>query len=268
MWTSTSTRSNSLNQGVSEFDLPERAYTRKQSDGEIRIGHRSTIRKQWVNNLRFQYEWQKSEAESSSDAMTIRVLDAFTIGGAQLRGGRRTQDFNIENELEFTVRKTHQMAFGAMVTGSTYAVDEVRNTNGTFTFASLEMYQAGLPTTYTQRTINPNGSYSMQRFWLVPAGQLPREPQRDDQHDAASRCSDTAVGLGEFLTAHRRKLDAAWPADDACAPASVCGRSFLTAASTSRRCGRTVCSSAISSSPGPGYPDPFSGGDSAREPAT
>ena len=105
--------SNSVNQGVSEFDLPERAYTRKQSDGEIRIGHRSTIRKQWVNNLRFQYEWQKSEAESSSDALTIRVLDAFTIGGAQIRGGRRTQDFNIENELEFTVRKTHQMAFGA-----------------------------------------------------------------------------------------------------------------------------------------------------------
>ena len=46
--------SNSLNQGVSEFDLPERAFSRKQSDGEIRIGHRATFRKQWVNNLRFQ----------------------------------------------------------------------------------------------------------------------------------------------------------------------------------------------------------------------
>jgi Carboxypeptidase regulatory-like domain len=85
----------SLNQGVSEFDLPERAYTRKLSDGEIRIGHRSTIRNRWVNNLRFQYEWQTAEAHSSSDAMTVRVLDAFTVGGAQIRGGRRTRDFNL-----------------------------------------------------------------------------------------------------------------------------------------------------------------------------
>ena len=158
----------SLNQGVSEFDLPERAFSRTQSDGEIRLGHRATIRRQWVNNLRVQYQWQASDAASSSDAMTIRVLDAFTAGGAQILGGRRTRNYEIENELEFTVKKSHQMAFGATVTGNTYAVDEERNTNGTFTFASLEMYQAGLPTTYTQRTINPHGSYSLQRFgWYL-----------------------------------------------------------------------------------------------------
>ena len=160
--------SNSLNQGVSEFDLPERAFSRIQSDGEIRLGHRATIRRQWVNNLRFQYEWSNSESESASEAMTIRVLDAFTIGGAQLRGGRRTREFQIENELEFTVRKSHQMAFGATISGNSYRVDEVRNANGTFTFASLEMYQAGIPTTYTQRTINAKGGYSLYRFgWYV-----------------------------------------------------------------------------------------------------
>ncbi len=60
-----------------------------QSDGEIRLSHRTTIRRQYVNNLRLQYQWSNSEAESASDAMTIRVLDAFTIGGAQISGGRR-----------------------------------------------------------------------------------------------------------------------------------------------------------------------------------
>ena len=161
-------RSNSLNQGVSEFDLPERAFSRIQTDGEIRISHRTTIRRQYVNSLRLQYQWSDSEAESASDARTIRVLDAFTIGGAQMSGGRRSRDFEIENELEFTIRKTHQMEFGATMSGSTYSVDEVRNTNGTFTFASLEMYQAGIPTTYTQRTINPNGDYSLYRFgWYL-----------------------------------------------------------------------------------------------------
>jgi hypothetical protein len=161
-------RSNSLNQGVSEFDLPERAYSRIQSDGEIRLAHRTTIRRQWVNQLRFRYEWQNVESESDSDSRTIRVLDAFTMGGAQISGGRRSRDLRIENELQFTVRRAHQMEFGMNVTRNSYAVDEVRNTNGTFTFASLEMYKQGIPTTYTQRTINPNGGYAIAQFgWYL-----------------------------------------------------------------------------------------------------
>jgi hypothetical protein len=161
-------RSNSLNQGVSEFDLPERAYSRIQSDGEIRLGHRMTIRRQWVNQLRLRYEWQNVESESDSQNRTIRVLDAFTMGGAQISGGRRSGDLQIENELQFTLKRAHQMEFGMGVTRNSYRVDEVRNANGTFTFASLEMYAAGIPTTYTQRTINPNGGYALSQFgWYI-----------------------------------------------------------------------------------------------------
>jgi hypothetical protein len=161
-------RSNGLNQGISEFDLPERAYTRIDSDGEIRLRHRTTIMRKYVNDFRVQYEWQESQAEAASNAQTIRVLDAFTLGGAQISGGRRSRDFQIENELEFTVKRAHQMTFGAEIQGRSYSVDEVRNTNGTFTFANLEMYQAGIPTTYTQRTINPNGSYGLYEFsWYL-----------------------------------------------------------------------------------------------------
>ena len=161
-------RLNSLNQGVSEFDLPERAYSRAQSDGEIRLSHRATIRKKFVNNLRVQYEWQNVESQSVSDAQTIRVLDAFTEGGAQISGSRRDGDLQIENELQFTLKRAHQMEFGASIRGNSYAVNEVRNPNGTFTFASLEMYRDRIPTTYTQRTINPDGSYSLYRFgWYL-----------------------------------------------------------------------------------------------------
>ena len=161
-------RGNSLNQGVSEFDLPERAYSRLQSDGEIRLGHRTTIVRRYVNNLRVRYEWSRSESQSASNAQTIRVLDAFTTGGAQISGGRRSRDLQIENQLEFTVKKSHQMAFGGVITSNSYNVNEVRNTSGTYTFASLEMYRAGIPTTYTQRTINPNGGYSLQQFgWYL-----------------------------------------------------------------------------------------------------
>jgi hypothetical protein len=187
-------RGNSLNQGVSEFDLPERAFSRLQSNGEVRLSHRTTIRRQYVNNLRLQYQWSGSESQSASDARTIRVLDAFTIGGAQISGGRRSRDFQIENELEFTVKRAHQMAFGATISGNSYSVDEVRNTNGTFTFASLEMYQLGLPTTYTQRTINPNGGYSLYQFgwYLQDSYRVNRSVMISGaiRHDMQTRLSD------------------------------------------------------------------------------
>ena len=187
-------RSNSLNQGVSEFDLPERAFSRLQSNGGIRVGHRTTIRRQYVNNLRLQYQWNSSESQSTSDAMTIRVLDAFTMGGAQIRGGRRSREFRLENELEFTVKKAHQMAFGATISGDSFSVDEVRNTNGTFTFASLEMYQAGIPTTFTQRTINPNGGYSLYQFgwYLQDSYRVNRSVMISGaiRHDMQTRLSD------------------------------------------------------------------------------
>jgi hypothetical protein len=187
-------RSNSLNQGVSEFDLPERAFSRVQSDGEVRLGYRATIRRQYVNNMRVRYRWNDSTSESASDATTIRVLDAFTIGGAQINGGRRSRDFQVENELEFTVKKSHQMEFGATVSGNSYAVDEVRNTNGTFTFASLEMYQAGAPTTYTQRTINPSGGYSLYRYgwYLQDSYRVNRSVMITGalRHDMQTRLSD------------------------------------------------------------------------------
>lgn len=187
-------RGNSLNQGVSEFDLPERAFSRIQTDGEIRLSHRTTIRRQYVNNLRLRFAWSNTEAESASDARTIRVLDAFTMGGAQISGGRRSRNFQIENELEFTLKKSHQMEFGATVSGNSYSVDEVRNTNGTYTFASLDMYEAGIPTTYTQRTINPNGGYSLQRFgwYLQDSYRVNRSVMISGaiRHDMQTRLSD------------------------------------------------------------------------------
>ncbi len=186
--------SDGQNQGVSEFDLPERAYTRVESDGEIRLRHRTTTRRQWVNDFRVQYQWQTSESQAASDAQTIRVLDAFTTGGAQISGGRRTRDWQIENELEFTVKRAHQMAFGTEIQGYAYSVDELRNTNGTFTFASLDMYRAGIPTTYTQRVISPIGSYSLYQFswYLQDSYRVNRDVMISAslRHDMQTRLSD------------------------------------------------------------------------------
>ena len=135
-----------------------------------------------------------SEGGVTGKASTPGMPKNLGCNSLAMSGERRSRAFQIENELEFTVKKAHQMAFGATISGNSYSVDEVRNTNGTFTFASLEMYQAGIPTTYTQRTINPNGGYSLYRFgWYLQDGyRVNRSVMISGalRHDMQTRLSD------------------------------------------------------------------------------
>ena len=156
------------NLGVSEFDLPERAYSRDQGNGRLRAGYRGTFRQRYVNDLRLQFGWRTSDTQAFSDQTTIRVLDAFTSGGAQIQGGSRSREIEIEDELEFTLGRAHQVTTGFTINGTSYRADEQRNATGTFTFASLEAFAAGVPTTFTQRVGSPTIDYSMAQFgWHV-----------------------------------------------------------------------------------------------------
>lgn len=156
------------NQGLAEFDLPERAYTREGSNGELRASHHATIRRRFVNDLRFTYGWSSSESFARTNGRTIRVLDAFTSGGAQVQGGRSWQEFELENEIEFTARKLHQIHAEVSIDGARYHGNELRNAAGTYTFASLADFEAGMPTTFTQRLGDPAYKYALTRFgWSI-----------------------------------------------------------------------------------------------------
>lgn len=159
--------SEARNQGIGELDLPERAYERQGDNGRLRVSHR-TVDRAFVNSFRFQFAWSDAESRPASVAPAVRVLDANTSGGAQVQGGRRTQELEIENEIEFTMRRLHQVTAGVAIGGVTERGDEWRNATGTFTFASLEAFEAGRPTTFTQRLGDPSFGYSMRQFaWHV-----------------------------------------------------------------------------------------------------
>jgi len=184
------------NQGVSEFDLPERAYSRDQGDGRLRAGYRATVRQRFVNDLRVQFGWRTSDTRSFSDQMAIRVLDAFTSGGAQIDGGSRSRELAIEDELEFTLGRAHQVSTGFTINGTGYRADERRNETGTFTFASLDAFAAGVPTTFTQRVGDPTIRYSMAQFgWHVQDNYRVHRTLMLNlglRHDLQTRLNDTA----------------------------------------------------------------------------
>ena len=158
----------SHNQGIGEFDLPERAFTRNGSSGGLQFGHHATVNRRYVNDLRFSVGWNSNRATSVSQARTIRVPDAFTSGGAQIQGGRLSRELEIEDELEFTIRRAHKINTGFSIDAAHYEGDEYRNASGTYTFDSLAAFEAGTPTTFTQRLGDPTFQYSMYRFaWHV-----------------------------------------------------------------------------------------------------
>ena len=156
------------NQGIGEFDLPERAFTSSGHNAEVQVAHHATIARRYVNDVRFAVTWDSDLVSPLSDARTIHVLDAFTSGSAEHSGGRRSRTIDIENEIEFVVRQRHQITAGVSVNGANYRGDEYTNAAGTYTFSSLAAFEAGRPSTFTQRIGNPTFAYSMYRVgWHV-----------------------------------------------------------------------------------------------------
>ena len=252
--------SEARNQGISEFDLPERAFTSKGSAAELHVGHHATLRGRFVNDLRFSAEWNRGELFSARDERTIRVLDAFTSGGAQQRGGHRSRTFEIENELEFTVREQHEITTGLRIARSDYHGDENSDAFGTYTFASLAAFEAGRPTTYTQRVGDPTYQYSMERYgWFVQDDYRLRRNLMINlglRHDFQSHLQDWVnfsprVGISWTPAARARTVLRASvgifhsPLDD--------GTYRQTLLVNGRRQSDLVIAS-------PGYPDPFSAG--------
>lgn len=145
--------------GVGNFDLPDHAYSRDGTDSLLRFRETGPWSKTLNAETRLQLHWTSSASTSALEAPTISVLDAFTSGGAQQRGGSRSTELEYATNLDYA-RRGHSMRFGTLVQGGSYRSDATSNYLGTFTFSSLADYEAGRPATYTQRIGNPLVTYS------------------------------------------------------------------------------------------------------------
>jgi hypothetical protein len=161
------TATNSENLGVGDFDLPDRAYSRDTSEDVFRLSVGGPIGRRFFNETRFQSRRQTSFSSSLTDSPALLVLDSFNTGGAQIEGGRDGTDFELASDLDFAAGR-HSARAGFLLEAGRYRSDDARNMGGTFTFASLEDFDAGRPTTYTQRSGNPLVQYGHAQFgWYV-----------------------------------------------------------------------------------------------------
>ena len=73
---------------------------------------------------------------------TVGVLDAFTAGGAQQAGGRRSTELEWATNVDCAKRQ-HAVRVGTLVEGGLYRSDSRTNYLGTFTFPSLADLRGG-----------------------------------------------------------------------------------------------------------------------------
>jgi hypothetical protein len=146
------------NVGVGDYDSLERAYTSKSGLRYYRIQHAGPIgRRTFINNRLFVGAF-RNEAASAVEAPTIRVLDAWTSGGAQQRGSSQQPAFQHASDLDY-IRGKHSWRTGVLLQG--IRPDSTMETNylGTFTFPNREAYEAGTPSLYTRFIGEPRVKY-------------------------------------------------------------------------------------------------------------
>ncbi len=162
-------RSSSLreNLGVGDFDLSDRAFSTDQTEHILRASDSGALGSRLVNEFRFQARWQQVDSASLSDAPAVIVLNAFNTGGAQLDASRRTREFEFADNVDFVFGK-HSMKAGVMFEAGSYESRELRNSTGTFTFASLADFRANRPAIFTRRGGDPLVEFDQYQFaWYL-----------------------------------------------------------------------------------------------------
>ena len=139
------------NNGVGNFDFPERGYTSDSSEHVLRFADSGAVGKKLFNEVRFQALWQGLDIDSLSNATTIQVLGAFNRGGAQIASSRRGREIEIADNLDLPFKK-HSARVGFQLEASRFNSNELRNQNGSFVFSSLDDFRAGRPMNFKRRS--------------------------------------------------------------------------------------------------------------------
>jgi hypothetical protein len=148
-------RQKDLNQGIGNLTLEERAADSQSHGFNFNFSDNKTISPKMTNTIQFRINRNTSSSTPRTDAIAINVIDAFNGGGAQNRSESRNYNVGVMNRFGWTPTPKMNLQFALTVNHqSNYNLSE-NNYLGTFTFSSLEDYQAGIPLTFTQTSGNP-----------------------------------------------------------------------------------------------------------------
>ena len=148
-------RNRSPNGGIGGFTLPERGYNSSSHGWNLQISDNLTISSKMTNTFQFRINRNNSGTNPLNVGIAINVLDAFNGGGAQNLSSSRTASYNFNETLRWTPNAKWNIQFAINGNHQSNYNMSVNNYVGTYTFSSLEDYEAGIPLTFTQTSGNP-----------------------------------------------------------------------------------------------------------------
>jgi hypothetical protein len=122
-------------EGVGGFNLPTRAFDVTSTQHTLQATETAVISGKVINETRFQYERNSRRQEGGTQAPTLRVLEAFTGGGAQVGLSLNEQDrFELQNYTSWAAGN-HSLKAGARLRADRVRDISPQNFAGTFTFS-------------------------------------------------------------------------------------------------------------------------------------
>lgn len=157
----------SKNIGVGGWDVLERGYTSEDKSHSLHIQEAGPLGRRFFINTRASINWARSNAHSLFETPTVRVIEGFTMGGQQRRGGVRSKNLNLQSDLDY-VRGIHSVRTGIHLDAGSYRSNDSQNYLGTYTFEDMAAFHEGRPRSYTIRTGDPNIAYrNLQAAWYL-----------------------------------------------------------------------------------------------------
>jgi hypothetical protein len=146
------------NIGVGAYNLPERGYSQEERHVGLRIQEAGPIGRRAFINTRLSWNGAHLDMHSVTEAPTTIVLDAFTSGGAQQEQFVNLDQATFASDIDY-VRGIHSWRAGVQLDANWFSATSRFNYLGTYTFASLEAFEAGTPQLYTRSLGNPVNEY-------------------------------------------------------------------------------------------------------------
>ncbi len=131
------------------FDLPERGSTLSNPRHTFSLGESGTFKGKYFNEIRFEFGREFRKITPESFERTILVLDSFNLGSSGLNVRDETTRLKLVDNLMFDAGK-HSVKVGTEIEYEILKSRSENNLNGRFIFSSLEDFEDGNPSQFSQ----------------------------------------------------------------------------------------------------------------------
>ena len=133
---------NARNSGIGQLNLASQGYDTHSLEHTLQVSDTQVFSAKTLNQFRFQYLHDVSDQTPQNLQPTISVLGAFTGGGNASGTSSATQNhYEFQNRTSLFLGK-HTLAVGGRLRDVQDSNTSNANFNGTFTFPTLDAYQA------------------------------------------------------------------------------------------------------------------------------